>query len=213
MKIKSVIILMQHVVAIILLFILIIIYSGVDFKKNSIPKTIARIKQHSMDRLKLWIYNPVKELNETRDEVVLNNIPEIHPTVLVERFKQYESLYEIIMFNQSDIINIIPNEYQRMSTIKDPYYYQILLKYSILYAHGGVWIPNQYMGRIEFDINKYNRGELVKLAPTMLNYNRNDTQNQALATLPGTQIVNTRLEKLFNDRNAFNNNLIFSELY
>ena len=207
---------MKHFIAIILIFVMLMFETNMELFKSKkckinpnkldnvqtriIKDTKKKIKTNNqclcegfLTKINIWIYNPVEisakkwsSFASRRQFQKSNGIT----TLCINSIIQYtQNNYNIRVFNQSDIKCLIPEFKQHLDNCKNSYSFNNLLKYSILYKYGGIWIPKDtimlntlnissddyYSGKVlTFGINNTDIIDNIGISDKIIAANRNN---------------------------------------
>ena len=181
---------MKHFIAIILIFIMLMFETNMELFKNKkckinankldniqtviINDTKKKIKTNNqclcegfLTKINIWIYNPYELSSRHWDNFYsrksFNKSSSIINICLKSIIKHSKDKYNIRVFNQSCIKNLIPEFKQHLDNCKNSYSFRNLLKYAILYKYGGIWLPKDTLMLNELNINSndYYSGKII----------------------------------------------------
>jgi hypothetical protein len=171
-----------------------------------------------------WVYIPL-EINSKQwlDFMSRRNIQEITPInylCLETIYKNLNRDFNIVFFNQGHIEKLLPDYKDKFILAKDQYFKTSLLKYSLLYKYGGIYIPNDtiFIKGIDSLLKPYNMGYSITLLENNLNYIDNKGVDETiLMAKKEHQIIKKCLEYILSNitgfQNAFSYRDIMGKLY
>lgn len=159
----------------------------------------------------IWIYN-----NYIASRNKYTATPEIINMCIETVTRHLGSDYNILVFTQADIGRIVPEYTAQINNCKSEYIRENLLKYSIIYKYGGVWLNCSTLVLNKFDIDEqpYLQGKLIFFAERILEYNDNfnvfDFTN--IAAIKNSRQVQKILTNLLKVSNTLNYDYSFNKL-
>jgi len=187
-----------------ILLILMVMFDNNFFNFNVEPFS----KKHNIDvynKKTLWIYTPKNIKSKSLIKLLLENIT-----------NKLGDIYNILIFDESKIKGIIPEYMDYVNSSKNTYVFFNMLKYFIIYKHGGIWMPYNTLVLNKFYIEDtpYNNDKLIFFGGKTKKYNayHNKFNFEMIASKPETKQVKRIIDKLINQVGSFNNNMVFNNL-
>ena len=154
---------------------------------------------------KLWIYNSSPKIaNSGLITLCLKSIT-----------KFLGSQYKIIIFTNKDINRLLPEYNKYLSSCKNYNAFINILKFSILYKYGGLWLPNSTIVLNQFSLEErpLTKGRLIFFGNKKQEFNNYYTKYNysAIASLKNTTQIKKILTYLLGHHNKFCNSENFNK--
>tara|TARA_B110000211_G_scaffold210528_1_gene248684 strand:- start:9904 stop:10782 length:879 start_codon:yes stop_codon:yes gene_type:complete len=200
---------MINIIIAIALIIIIIMFDNNFFDFN-IDEFSKYNKIDKGNKRTVWVYMKPNISRNTRDSESIGVIK-----LCVKSIKKHlGGNYNVIVFNKDMISDIVPEYMEFLDNSKSDYIFYNILKYSIIYKYGGVWLPCSTIVLDNFNIDDgpYLNGKLIFFSEKHPEHNKyfNQFDFSAVASIKETSQVKTLLEKLTDKSNSFNNSFVFN---
>jgi len=186
------------------LLILMVMFDNNFFNFNMEPFS----KKNNLDmynKKTLWVYTPTYITSKPLIKVLLDNMT-----------NKLGGIYNILVFDESKIKGIIPEYMEYLNSSKNTYIFMNMLKYFIIYKHGGIWIPYHTIVLNEFYIDEepYKNDRLIFFGENTLNYSAryNKFNFEIIASKAGTEQVKRIIDQLIENDGSFTNSIVFNNL-
>lgn len=118
---------------------------NIDFTKFKNINDIV-ITEYFKEKPIIWVYNELetsaRHWLHFYSRRTVQPTPDINKLCIKSLALYNRDNYNIVVFNQDDISNIIPEYVEISKKITNKYTYCNFIKYCILYKYGGYWVPN-----------------------------------------------------------------------
>lgn len=179
--------------------------------------TMKSLNLFSNNKKKIWIYNPIlKNSNKWKGiysrRSIQDTIGLVKLCVNSAKFN-LEKKYEIKIFNQDDLEDIIPESLIKLTQCKTKEMTETYIKYAILYKYGGVWVPNStiVLNPLNLNTKEYEAGRLLLFGLNRENYQTEPGYNDIItASKKNTDIIRNILNILEESVQTFNYDNVFN---
>ena len=186
----------------ILLVILMLLIDNNFFNLN-VEKFAYKNKIDQFNKKTIWVYNPIKLSHSGLIKLCLKTI------------QKHFNGFNIIVFTEKQIKKIIPEYMTYLNSCKSDYIFLNMLKYFILYKHGGIWIPRStiIINKFNIDEEPYNNNKLIFFGEKSTQHNSyfNRFNFNIIASQKGTEQIKKIIDILIENINEFNNGFIFNK--
>jgi len=164
-------------------------------------------KDHRLDKnnkLTVWVYNDPNIASSALIKLCIGTIE-----------KHLGNHYNVIVFNKDKIRTIVPEYMEFLNNSKSEYLFNNILKYSIIYKYGGIWLPCStiVMHKFYIDDDPYLNGKLIFFSEKQQEHNKyfNRFDFSAIASIKKTSQVKFLLEKLMCKSSTFTYSFEFNK--
>ena len=170
-----------------------------NFDKFSVDNKLDRNNKKTV-----WIYKPA----DVKSSGLIN--------LCIKSIKRHlGKVCNIVIFNKNDMSVIIPEYMDYLDKCTSEYMFNNMIKYSIIYKYGGIWLPcsTVVVDKFYIDEDPYIDGKLIFFTEKKREHNRyfNRFDFSAIASIKETTQVKYLLDKLKENITTFNYSFEFNK--
>ena len=201
---------MIKIIIAIALIIIIIMFDN-NFLDFNIDQFSQDNRLDKNNKITVWVFETPYISRNTKDTDTDGVIK-----LCIESIKKHlGDYYNVIVFNKDTITNIVPEYMEYLDNCQSDYIFTNILKYSIIYKYGGIWLPCStiVLDTFYIDIDPYLSGKLIFFSEKHHEHNKyfNQFDFSAIASIKKTSQVKLILTKLTCKSSTFNYSFEFNK--
>ena len=169
-----------------------------------------------LTKINIWVYNPSeissKNWSSFYSRREFHNSSDVVNLCIDSIIKHSNETYNVRVFNQSSIKNLLPEFTQFIDKCKNSYSFHNLLKYAILYKYGGIWIPKDtiMLNKLVISESDYYSGKVLTFGINNTNIIDNaGISDNIIASNRHNPVIKNVLKFITNNTSRFQNSYKF----
>jgi hypothetical protein len=186
---------------------------NIDFSKFKNINDIV-VTEYFKEKPVIWIYNEME--TSARHWLHFHSRRSVQPTPALNELcinsvaQNNRDDFNIVVFNQNDISNIIPEYAEFCKKITNKYTYCNFIKYCILYKYGGYWVPNDVITLKKLSKEPFWSLNILKVH-TFHKMPFTNYTDEIIACQRGNPVIRSCIEYILDNLKTFQNEIAFSK--